>query len=151
MNTHQLGKKQKTDDDNENESWETMSDNQQNEMYHQHYKSVEKIIDEDKDMEDLDKDQINDKSIGTIDDYTINTMSDFSDDPYNPTRGKFLTVQVSTKLNNEERELDEEEIFENIAGSCAKFIMIWMKEKFVTGVIHNESNKITDDICGFNS
>ena len=127
-----------------------MSDKQQNEQYKQQYKAIEKRIANtilrDEEIEEVNTNKVNDNSVGTIYDQIINTIND-----NNQSSGKFLTVQVSTRLNENEIELDEDELYANIAGASTKFIIPWMNKKLITGILHNILNVVTDDICGFNS
>ena len=91
----------------------------------------------------------NDESIGTIDDEIIKTIATWNNE-FNNSIGQIYTVQVSIKILKEKEGDDDDLIFEEIAGSSAKFIIAWMKKQLITGVVHNTTNEIIDDICAFN-
>jgi len=80
--------------------------------------------------------------VGTIDDSSLNTL----DTNYSR---HFLTVQVSTKLSNEESEQNDDLIMGNLINASKKFIIHQMKESLVIGVRHYTLNVTIDDICAF--
>ena len=133
------------------EIWEDMNENQQDEIFTQHYGALEKNLEKDlttmmdEDLQEENNDnELNNQSVGTIEDASIATMN-----TNNEEIGQFLTVQVSIKLSQEE--IDEDIAYEDTAGASSKFIIPWMKKNLIKGVRHNKRNEVIDNICDFMS
>ena len=122
-----------------------MNDDQHEHQLSQQYESIQKnlnsIINEHNMDEEKNDRQMN-QSVGTIDDGSLNIL----DTNYS---GHFLTVQVSTKLSNEESEQNDDLIMENLINASKKFIIHWMKESLVIGICHCILNVTINDICTF--
>ena len=148
---NQIEKKQRVDSKTIKETWEDMNENQQDEIFTQHYGALEKNLEKDlttmmdEDLQEENNDnELNNQSVGTIEDASIATMN-----TNNEEIGQFLTVQVSIKLSQEE--IDEDIAYEDTAGASSKFIIPWMKKNLIKGVRHNKRNEVIDDICDFMS
>ena len=132
----QQEKKQKVHE-NQPDDWEEMDDNR---------KSLSEMMQEDDQEMDLEN-KSTEPSVGTIGDKSFNSF----DDHVCNQGGQCLIMQASTKLGKEMLENDDDEIFEDIAGASAKFIVKWLSKQLITGVVHNECDIIIDDVCGFRS
>ena len=53
------------------------------------------------------------------------------------------------KLPNEKKDIERETLFENVSGASTKFVYHWLKEKLITGVSHNTTKEVTDDMFAF--
>ena len=147
----QIEKKQRVDSKTIKETWEDMNENQQDEIFTQHYRALEKNLEKDlttmmdEDLQEENNDnELNNQSVRTIEDASIATMN-----TNNEEIGQFLTVQVSIKLSQEE--IDEDIAYEDIARTSSKFIIQWTKKNLIKGVRHNKRNEVIDNICDFMS
>ena len=45
--------------------------------------------------------------------------------------------------------MNEDNVFEEVVGASAQFIVSWLKKQIIYEVVHNELNIVINDICAF--